>query len=94
MWHAPAADQFDWRHWPEESILYDPRSGQTHLLTELAVEALLILSKQPCDTRATTDKLAEHYAIPTTDELAAQIQVLLDQLCDIGLIEFRSDANQ
>lgn len=82
----PTAD-FAWRHWDDESVLYEARSGQTHFLTAVAAEALLALQSRPYATGELVETLAQTFDLTVSDEFAQQIDALLHQFHDLGLIE-------
>ncbi len=88
VWCVPAAAGYEWRHWDDESVLYDPRSGQTHLLNALAAEILLLLQEHPCrDARAVLAHLASGGQIEPSPDLERQTEGLLHQLDGLALIE-------
>jgi len=93
-WCATGADSLEWRHWDDESILYDCRSGQTHLLTALASAALQLLAERDLELHDLTDQLAGTWNLPDAEEFAAQIDTLLHQLEDLGLVEYSNATNR
>lgn len=93
-WCAPGADSVEWRHWDDESVLYDCRSGQTHLLTTLASAALQLLARRDLEVHELARQLAETWDLPDTEEFAAQIGTLLRQLDDLGLVEYNESTNR
>jgi PqqD family protein of HPr-rel-A system len=86
-WYAPDAGAFLWEHGEDESILFDPRSGQTHLLTAVAVEVLRYLSQEPHNQAQLMGKLADVFDIPSQAEFAEHTKELLAQFVASGLIE-------
>ena len=84
-WHCIAGDKLLWEHWDEESLLYDCRSGQTHSLTPLAVEVVLLLQTGEFSLEEITGKLSNMFSgiqLP-----ANEIHDLLDHFEALGLIE-------
>jgi PqqD family protein of HPr-rel-A system len=83
-----ARDALCWQHWgeEEESVLFDRRSGQTHLLTAIATGCLLLLQDTDLDLDQLAGKLGERFQ--SAPELAAreQIEQLLLTLNELGLI--------
>lgn len=83
-----APDALCWQHWgeEEESVLFDRRSGQTHLLTAMATGCLMLL----LDAELDLDQLAEKLDVrfQTVPEQAAREQIgqLLLTLNELGLI--------
>lgn len=66
--------------WEEEYILFNPASGDTHVLNEVAFELLRDLAQTPADT----DTLVRKYL--DTPDLAHLLIAHLKQLETIGLV--------
>jgi PqqD family protein of HPr-rel-A system len=77
-----APDALCWEHWDEESVLFDRRSNQTHLLTAMASECLLLLQNGDLDL----DQLAERFQSEQQRATREQLSQLLLTLCELGLI--------
>lgn len=43
VWHCPCYDRFRVREWEGETFLFNPASGDTHLLNRLSMEILGLL---------------------------------------------------
>lgn len=56
LWRAAPADALVWREWDGEVVIFDQRTGSTHLVDELGGEVLRRL--MAADGGATTDTLA------------------------------------
>jgi PqqD family protein of HPr-rel-A system len=84
---ASNESEFLWEHGNEESLLFDRRSGQTHLLTATAVEALLYLQKQPHTLPQLADYIADMFELSRNNDLLEQLEELLNHFVDIGLAE-------
>jgi PqqD family protein of HPr-rel-A system len=82
-----APDALCWEHWGEESVLFDRRSNQTHLLTAMAGECLLLLQNDDLDLDELAEKLGQRFQ--AASELARREQVgqLLLTLRELGLIK-------
>ena len=80
-------DRLRWEHWDEESVVFDKLSGQTHLLTALGAEALVLLQEKPRTTEQIASDLAQEYALELTSELHSQLEQLLGQFYDLGLVD-------
>lgn len=87
MWYVARGADFRWRHWDEESVLYDSRSGQTHLLTALAADAILLLEHTAHDAESLAVAVAKRYALDAPADFAREMADLLKQLNDLGLVE-------
>jgi PqqD family protein of HPr-rel-A system len=81
------ADALCWEHWnEEESVLFDRRSGQTHLLTPMATECLLLLQSAALDPDQLVEKLGARLVSGPEQATREQIAQLLRALNELGLI--------
>ena len=87
QFRSVAAGAFEWAHWEDESVLFNPRGGQTHLLDALSTEALLALEEHPMDADELTRHLASLQGREPDDTLHLQVTDLLHQLRALGLVE-------
>jgi PqqD family protein of HPr-rel-A system len=71
------ADVADWRHWEDEVVVYDDRSGDTHRLGGLNAAVFLALQREP----ATVEQLR----LMTDDPM--QLDEVIVRLVGIGLVE-------
>ena len=81
-----APDALCWEHWGEESVLFDRRSNQTHLLTALASECLLLLQNDELDLDELTEKLGQRFRSASEQATREQASQLLLTLSELGLI--------
>ncbi len=84
-----APEALCWQHWgeEEESVLFDRRSGQTHLLTAMATGFLLLLQDAELDLNQLAEKLDVRFQSPEQRE---QMHQLLLTLSELGLITIAS----
>lgn len=81
-----APDALCWEHWDEESVLFDRRSSQTHLLTAMATECLLLLQNDELDLDQLAEKLGEGFQSAPEQATREQVSQLLLSLSELGLI--------
>jgi PqqD family protein of HPr-rel-A system len=81
-----APDALCWEHWGEESVLFDRRSGQTHLLTATAAECLLFLRDADLNLDQLVEKLGARLQSAPEQPTREQIGQLLLTLSELGLI--------
>jgi len=83
-----APDALCWQHWveEEESVLFDRRSGQTHLLTAMATGCLLLLQDAELDLDQLAEKLNVQFQTVPEQAAREQIEQLLLALNELGLI--------
>jgi PqqD family protein of HPr-rel-A system len=86
-WWVGAGAQFDFRHFGDESALFDRRSGLTHFLSAAAVEALEFLSERALSVTELTDRLAALCEPPVPENFDLQVERMLRQLANLDLIE-------
>lgn len=82
-----APDALCWEHWgkDEESVLFDRRSNQTHLLTALTAECLLLLKDAELDLDQLVEKLAGRFD-SAPEQARERIGQLLLTFYELGLI--------
>lgn len=86
-WRVPSDAEFVWRTWEGLHVVYFANSGDTHCLNDIGAEALRYLQRQS----ASADELCEHVARtlekPPPDTFFSDMQQLLEQFDELGLIE-------
>ena len=86
-WRATSGPIFEWRHYGDESVLFDPRSGLTHFLSAVAADAIDLLEHADLTTAALNKALLERCEVVDSDAFARQLDLLLQQLRDLDLIQ-------
>ena len=85
-WAVVDNDALVWEHLEEESVLFDRRSGQTHLLTKTTIKCLVALQ----ENAYSLDQLYERFELRSDSETAYEarlhISQLLSTLNELGLI--------
>ena len=71
----------------DESVLYNDQSGETHLLSAIAMSLLEHLRKGPDDFSGICASLETAWEFESTAELQRMVLVLTDELDDLCLIE-------
>lgn len=71
----------------DESVLYNDQSGETHLLSAIAMSLLEHLRKGPDDFSGICANLETAWAFESTAELQRMVLVLTDELDALCLIE-------
>jgi PqqD family protein of HPr-rel-A system len=74
----------------EESLIFNPQSGETHLINFLACDILEFL-QQPKTIGSLAAYLYDLYQVENTSDLDAQLMPLIEQLHDLGLIYASSE---
>ncbi len=91
-WHVPPDAELHWRSWDEqEHLVYHAQSGDTHYLNPVAAEVLRYLQGSSATADELTRQLAGTIGVEADNALLDQIEQLLGQLDELGLIEPRCD---
>ena len=90
-WGILEGPLYEWSHFYDESVLFNPLSGQTHLLTIFVADILEFLLHSSANSRVLVEHMAALYQVEP--EVGFQQQVLdsLDDLHNLGLIESMGD---
>ena len=81
-----ATDSFVWRVWGDENVLFNPASGDTHLLDPLSGEVLRLLESRPMSEA----DCESHVVAQLTDDLRTEapqfVRSMLEQFSALGLV--------
>jgi PqqD family protein of HPr-rel-A system len=86
-WRVHGASGLCWRVWGEEHVVFQPASGDTHLLNPFTAEVLRALEECPASAAELTRLFAPAVGPADGPTLGQQIQDLLARFYDLGLIE-------
>lgn len=87
-WRALDLDQLLVEHLDDEWLIFDRRSGQTHLLPDMAAQALFIFCREPQGLRGLIRLLERLYDdAPLEQDARATIGTLVDQFFELGWVE-------
>lgn len=86
VWTVPGVDGFKWRFFDTISVLFDPRSGEMHLLDPMAREILDILAETPKTTSDLAAALADIMENTEKEDVSARVAEMVEQFDRIGLI--------
>ena len=86
-WQLTSASGLRWHDTEEESLIFNPASGDTHLLDLVARSGLACLEKGPL----TGEEICQHMAIQlqlnSDEDLRPYVSRLLNRLRGLGLVE-------
>ena len=85
-WHAHNYSKLRVEKWAEETVVFNPQSGETHQLNDFAMAALDLI-QQPFTLETLSDQMYTLYEIEDRKKLSSQLKSLISQFDDIGLIE-------
>jgi PqqD family protein of HPr-rel-A system len=86
-WRTPPHSRLHWQSWEDESVVYNSRSGSTHLLDLVAAETLKILEKQSATLPELVDIVASLFKIEPNAELSRHLEKLVLELEKLELLE-------
>lgn len=75
------------RCWDEECVLFDPASGDTHLLSRSGAEILLQLQQGPASVEALAGMLGVEAASEDAADIHLQLESVLDDFKHLALVE-------
>jgi PqqD family protein of HPr-rel-A system len=86
-WQLRAGQQLRMLAGNDESVVYNDRSGETHLLSAIAVSMLNQLKKTPATFSSISTCLASEWEFESDEELRQTIHGMLAELDGLSLIE-------
>lgn len=86
-WKALQNNKLLWEHWDGDYLVFNPFSGQTHILNSMAAEALKNLEGQALTTVELAERLSELFAIASNQDLQQHVERLLNEFDELGLTE-------
>ena len=89
QWKVGGDRQLIWRGWDDEHVVFDPLSGDTHVLNSIAAVALKFLQSRSLDCQTLSQCVARELELELDDDLSQHLQRLLAKFEDLGLIEPR-----
>lgn len=87
VWSIPENANIVIENWGENAIIYSSLSGETHLLNELAYEVLMLFQAGSETLTTLIDKLYTIFEVEDKADLELQIQKLMTDFENLGLIE-------
>ena len=87
LWRVPAHNDLLWEEWETEYTIFDRRSGETHLISELPAQVLRLLSRQSANTSHLAAELARLCEVDNSKHWLEQTSGIINNLTSIGLIE-------
>ncbi len=74
------------RTWGDETVVYDPLSGNTHLLDPVAAAVLDHLGDSEATATAIAEPLLAEFGAESEEDVLAVVRAALARLRDIGLV--------
>lgn len=87
MWRLSVASPLPLRVWDGEVVVYNPLSGDTHLLDVLTGELLRVIMTGPAAVASLRRSAAQFLDVADDDRLGQHVGQALAALDELGLIE-------
>jgi len=77
-------------HWDneEEAVVYQPGSGDTYLINDIARRVIIILQESSASAVDIYDRIGASFGALPRQEIIAQLENLLSGLLKVGLVRF------
>lgn len=85
IWTVPSPERLLWHDLGAVAVVFNARSGDTHMVDALAHEALALLVESPRTASALTTALAELLEAPEV-EVAPKVEAIVAEFDRLGLI--------
>lgn len=86
-WTVPEQAVISIEIWEDHAVVFSSMSGQTHLLNGLACEVLQLIKTAPETVATLVNKLCMIFDVEDKVDLEIQIQSLMYEFENLGLIE-------
>lgn len=86
-WKLGADGGIAWRQWDGDYVVFDPASGNTHLLDIASGEVLVALRDGDASTERLGARLAELLQVGPDETVTSAVQHILETLSGLGLVE-------
>jgi PqqD family protein of HPr-rel-A system len=83
---VPKEWRLEWRQWGGLHVVFNPASGDTHLLNGVSAFVLTSLEKKASTTDEIRNLLSNLRAQPPDDAMPSDIEALVSELDELGLI--------
>jgi PqqD family protein of HPr-rel-A system len=87
VWRIAAALPIPRRNWEGDWVVYNPLSGDTHILDVVAGDVLSVVVESPTGARAICRHIADFLDVPDDENTRANVAEILHRLDELGLIE-------
>ena len=86
-WKATGEEGLHWRRWQGDYIVFNPLSGNTHLLDIVAGNLLIAILAGQMATDELTEKISTFLEVEADAKVSAHVVSILEKLDELGLIE-------
>lgn len=86
-WRVPVEGTLPLRYWDGDYVVYNPLTGDTHVLDIVAGEVLKVIMAAPTTSRELCQHVADFLEVPNDVRTAENVDAVLATLDELGLIE-------
>ena len=86
-WACAKLEDLLWETWDNEHFVFNPRSGETHVLNDLAGEMLRALGEKPHTAADLALRFRDRLDGAGSDDVRPAVDALLRQLDQLGLVD-------
>ena len=87
VWRVPDKGQLPLRDWNGDYVVYNPLTGNTHVLDIVTGEVLKAIMVAPVTSQELCQRVAEFLDVPNDARAADNVDEILAVLDELGLIE-------
>ena len=87
MWKVSGAGKLRWRCWDGEYVVFNPLTGDTHLLDVVAGGVLMDILAGPATVNELIGRAAEFLDVESDQALSSHVENILQRLDELGLVE-------
>jgi PqqD family protein of HPr-rel-A system len=87
IWRIHSKQSLHWKHWSEQSALYQVDPGETHFLNPLGVVILMQLEANSSNLDQLCERVATEFDCPIDDNLRNQVAASLMRFDELGLVQ-------
>jgi PqqD family protein of HPr-rel-A system len=74
-----------WRRWGDEYVVYNPLSGDSHLLDFVSAQGLLHLAEHEISAEDLEDELSTALGISADEDLVRYVERITTEFAELGL---------
>jgi PqqD family protein of HPr-rel-A system len=86
-WTCWSTESLLWRQWIDETIVYNPASGNTHVIGPVATKILRRLEQQPSTASQLAESIASEFDVESDQEVVEHVERLVSNLEELGLVK-------
>ncbi len=86
-WRIAGGERLQWRYWDGDYVVFNPLSGQTHLLDIVTGKVLMLIMSGSSSATEFRSEISTFLEVDDDNRLSKSISDILSRLEEAGLIE-------